>query len=403
MTCASIDIKKQPTIEKYKLNEGIEQIIKKIQQLFVTRHQVIFGIAGGTSSGKTSEVACKTKQQFPDALIFSMDNYYYGKTYMNEQTRQGRNLNWDQPEALNLNLLADHLARLKQGQTIEQPIYDMKTSEPIATQTIRPQKLIILEGLFALNQKIQKELDLKCFVDIGTHGRMIRRLLRDIKRTGQKPADILKYFTQIIEPMHELYIQNTRQYADIIIDNEFNPTIESPRSGLHEIQLKFPTNLDSASLEKIGVQNLQEKSHLDDYYNPGDRNLIATGEMLRLRREQGNIIFTYKGTINPREIFFRHRPVFEFNIDQETADHFTKIYKDKIKTIIKHRREFELDGVSFCLDKVSKIEHGQTTYLGRWLEVRSQNEKIDQNLLAQALAKLGQKLENGRKESYFEM
>lgn len=404
MQTTKLEIKKPKLQEKLDLKSGINHTIKQIDRLLPDKKQILVGIAGGTASGKTSEVASKINENYPkNSLLLSMDNYYQGKTFMNDQAQKGKNLNWDQPEALNLELLANHLQQLHSNQPIKQPIYDMQTSEPTGSTLIQPKQIIILEGLFALNQKIKNQLNIKCFVDIGTHGRMIRRLMRDIKRTGQKPADILRYFSQTVEPMHELYVKNTKDYADIVINNEFNPQIESQKSGLHEIQLKFPTNLNTKDLAKIGIEKINEISHLDDYYNPGDRNLINTGEMLRLRREQGNIIFTYKGTINPQEIFYRHRPVFEFEIDQETANLFTHIYGDKIKTIIKHRTEFELDDISFCLDKVSKIEKGHTTYLGRWLEVRSQNQTIDQNKLTQALSKFNLKPEQGRKESYFEM
>jgi len=198
---------------EYELQEGIGILVDKIKsKVEKSTEPIIVQIAGGSASGKTSEVSDKVKKVFgKDSIAFSMDDYYRGKTFMESEAKKGNILNWDQPEALNLELLQKHLKQLKNGQEIEKPVYDMKISEPSSTENVKPAKIIIIEGLFALNDKIEKQGDVKAFVDIGMHGRILRRLLRDIERTGQKPADILKYFSEIVEPMHEKYINSTKK------------------------------------------------------------------------------------------------------------------------------------------------------------------------------------------------
>ncbi len=403
--------KKQPSGEKlqdkldipeYRLKEGVAKLVDNIREKMTSTSRVIVEIAGGSASGKTSAVADLVKKVFGDeALVLSMDDYYHGKTFMDAEAKKGNVLNWDQPEALNLDLLREHLVQLKLGQPIEKPIYDMRISEPIGTEEVIPQKIIILEGLFALNEKLKDQGDVKVFVEIGTHGRIVRRLLRDIQRTGQKPADILKYFSQVVEPMHEKYVESTKRNADLIINNEYSPEVEAERSGLHEVQLKFKGDLDPNRLRELGAERLGVSRQIDRYYNPKDRNLVQTGEILRIREEGDRRILTYKG---PKiESQFRERPKFEFEIDADTEKVFLDIYGDMIKTIRKERVLYQLNGVVFSIDRVSKHEEGQDVYLGSFIEIRSTDKELDPQKITSVIKKLGLNIEEGIKESYFEM
>ena len=395
--------KEKLDIPEYKLEEGIEKLVDDIREKIAKGEgNVIVEIAGGSASGKTSAVADMVKKVFgTDALILSADDYYRGKTFMDAEAKKGNELNWDQPEALNLDLFRQHLAQLKSGESIKKPIYDMKVSEPTGTEEVNPKKIIIVEGLFALDEKLENEGDVKAFVDIGTHGRIVRRLLRDIQRTGQKPADILKYFSQVVEPMHEKYIESTKKNADLIINNEYSPEVEAEKSGLHEVQLKFQGALDAENLRKIGAEKLSTTTQVDKYYDPQDRNLLETGEILRIREEGKKKTLTYKG---PKiESQFRERPKFEFEIDADTEETFLGIYGDMAKTITKERTIYQLDGVVFSVDKVSKNEDGKDVDLGEFVEIRSTDKGADSKKIKSVIQKLGLNINEGIKESYFEM
>jgi len=395
--------KERLDIPEYKLEEGIGKLVDIIREKMAqTNDNVVVEIAGGSASGKTSVVADMVKRIFGDeSLIISMDDYYQGKTFMNAEAKKGNFLNWDQPEALNLKLLQRHLKQLKSGQPIEKPIYDMKVSEPTGTEVVAPKKIIIVEGLFALDEKLKNQGDIRVFVEIGTHGRIVRRLLRDIQRTEQKPADILKYFSQIVEPMHEKYIESTKKNSDLIINNEYSPKVEAERSGLHEIQLKFKGDLDPDNLRKLGAERLGTTVQIDKYYNPKDRNLIQTGEILRIREEGNRKILTYKGS--KIESQFRERPKFEFDIDADTEEAFLGIYGDMCKTITKERTLYQLDGVVFSIDRVLKDEGGNKVDLGSFVEIRSTDKDLDQEKIKSVIEKLGLNINEGIKESYFEM
>jgi len=395
--------KEKLDIPEFKLEEGIGKLVDSIREKMTQgKDNVVVEIAGGSASGKTSTVADMVKKVFGnEALILSADDYYRGKTFMDAEAKKGNVLNWDQPEALNLDLFRQHLAQLKSGEPIEKPIYDMKVSEPTSTVEVAPKKTIIVEGLFVLDEKLKDEGDIKVFVDTGIHGRIIRRLLRDIQRTGQKPADILKYFAQVVEPMHEKYIESTKKNADLIINNEYSPQIEAERSGLHEVQLKFRGILDLDMLRKLGAEKLSSTMQIDKYYDPKDRNLVQTGEILRIREEGKKKTLTYKG---PKiESQFREKPKFEFDIDADIEESFLDIYGDMQKTITKERTLYQFGGIVFSIDKVSKNEDGKDVDLGDFIEIRSTDKELDQEKIKSVITQLGLNIKEGIKESYFEM
>lgn len=388
---------------EFDLEKGVKELAALVgEKLSHATQPIIVEIAGGSASGKTSAVAEKIKDAFGDkAIIFSMDDYYRGGEFMDNEAKKGNILNLDQPEALNLELLRSHLDALKAEKEIQKPVYNFKTGEPIGTETLRPCRVIIVEGLFALNDILAKEGDVKAFVDIGVHGRILRRLLRDVERTGQRPADILKYFSEVVEPMHEKYIQSTKKNADIVIKNEYSPAIEARRSGLHEIQLKFKADINAEKLRELGAEEIDRVVQTDYYYNPKDRNLIETDEILRIRDENDRKIFTYKGPRTESE--FGKRPKFEFEIDGGTENKFLSIYGDKIKIIKKERILYRLNAITFSVDSVSKIENNQETYLGKFVEVRSTDKEADDKKIKETIIILGLSPADGIKQSYFEM
>lgn len=395
--------KEKLNIPEYDLEQGVKRLAELVREKIAQQKgPVIVEVAGGSTSGKTSAVAAKLKEMFgEEAMIFSMDDYYHGKTFMEGETQKGNVLNWDQPEALNLQLFREHLSELKSGQSIQKPIYSFKTSEPTGTEELQPRRVIIVEGLFALDEAVKSEGDVKAFVDIGMHGRILRRLLRDVERTGRRPSDILGYFAEIVEPMHEKYVESTKRNSDIIISNEYSPKVEAERSGLHEVQLKFTATVTTEALRKAGAERLGAVTQLDTYYNPRDRNLVETGEILRIREESGHRILTYKG---PKvESRYRKRPKFEFEIDKETERKFLSMYGDSVKVIKKERVLYQLDDIVFSVDSVSKIEGGTTTDLGKFIEIRATSKGPKQPKLDETLAKLGLNVDQGIKESYFEM
>lgn len=387
----------------FELKTGIAQlrmlVEKRVSQDLAP---VVVAIAGGSASGKTSAVAAELKSIFGEsAVVLSIDDYYRGATFMREEAKRGRELNWDHPDALNLTLLSQHVRTLKSGKPVEKPVYDFKSAESVRTEKLESHRVIIVEGLFALHDTVKDVSDIKAFVDIGTHGRILRRLLRDVERTGQKPSDILRYFADVVEPMHEKYVQSTRKDADVVIMNEYRPHEEARRAGQHEIQLKFKNVPDAQVLRAIQAERLSTVVQVDTYYNPRDRNLAETDEALRIREEGGRMVLSYKGPRVSGE--FRVRPKFEFEIDEETKKALLSIYDASALVIKKERTLYQLDGVVFSLDQVTKVVGDTCTELGQFLEVRSIVGGANEGQVKNMLARLGLAMSQGTKKSYPEM
>jgi uridine kinase len=364
------------------LEEGILKVNEYISANFAhNKWPFIILVAGGTSSWKTSRVAHKIGEVFEDSCVISMDNYYRGHTFMNEQKFQWNELNWDQPEALNLELCSKHLSELKAWNSILTPEYDFKTDPIFDTIKIEPKNIIIVEWLFALDDSIAGLWDLNIFVDIGSHGQIMRRIFRDIQRTWKKPQEILHYFLDIVEPMHMKYIVPTKENADIIISNGYNPKVESSNSQVFENNFKILLEwLDKDNFEeeiyKLWGSFLWVVEHNDRFFNPSDRILSESDEVIKIRKIfPDKLLLSYKWPKNTDSLN-EERFMIRFFIDEDTYQLFKKVYTDRIKEIYKYRRNYYL---GWFLVSVDIFDNGQI-YLNCKYE-KWQNTEILYNFL----------------------
>lgn len=176
------------------------------------------GIAGGTGSGKTTVVR-KLLERFPgdQVAVLSQDSYYRDNSHLPLSRRQ--QINFDHPDAIEFELLIDHLKRLKGGESVQQPVYSYLTcTRSPETTTICPRKVVIVEGILILTQPILRELlNIKVFVFADADDRLIRVLERDIRERGRNVQTILDRYQQIVKPMHLQFIEPSQRYADLIV------------------------------------------------------------------------------------------------------------------------------------------------------------------------------------------
>ncbi len=207
----------------YPLYEWLFKAKRIIKEKWQTQKRVFIFIAWGSASGKTSNVANRIAKFFKnDSVVVSMDNYYMWAEYV-----KSNNFTFDQPEAINITLLKKHLNVLKRWRKVMIPSYDFVNSIPIPDSIeVEAKRLIIVEWLFTLHEEFLSISDLNLFVETSKNGRLIRRILRDIKRTRQKVSDIIDVFKNVVNPMHEKYIEPQKKVSDIIIRNEFDPYLE---------------------------------------------------------------------------------------------------------------------------------------------------------------------------------
>ena len=184
------------------------------------------GIAGGTGCGKTTVVS-QIIAQLPieEVGVISQDSYYKDLSHLNYEERS--RINFDHPSAIDFDLLRKHLQQLKNGETIAQPVYSFKehnrTGETVPTP---PRKVMIIEGILILTHPEIRELfDIKIFVHADSDERLIRRLKRDMNERGRDLTEVLDRYQHTLKPMHEQFIEPTKEYADIIIPNNRYNTV----------------------------------------------------------------------------------------------------------------------------------------------------------------------------------
>ncbi|HZH70245.1 MAG TPA: uridine kinase [Flavobacteriaceae bacterium] len=187
---------------------------------------LIIGITGGTGSGKTT-VVNQIVNQLPENQVgvISQDSYY--RDTSNLSFEQRTQINFDHPKSIDFDLLVTQLKALKNGETIQQPVYSFKehnrTSDVVYTE---PKQVMIVEGILIFaHPDIREMFDIKIFVHADSDERLIRRLKRDISERGRDLEEVLSRYQNTLKPMHLQFIEPTKEYADLIIPNNRHNTV----------------------------------------------------------------------------------------------------------------------------------------------------------------------------------
>ena len=188
---------------------------------------LVIGIAGGTGSGKTTLMKNLIARFSEDVTVLSHDNYYKRHDELTYEERC--RLNYDEPAALETDLMARHLDLLRQGQTIDCPVYDF-TVHNRSDETVRivPKKVIIVEGILIFeNQPLRDLMDIRIFVDTDADVRLCRRIKRDVNKRGRSLESVLQQYQETVKPMHEKYVEPSKKFANIVV----------PEGGKNEVAL----------------------------------------------------------------------------------------------------------------------------------------------------------------------
>lgn len=202
---------------------------------------LIIGIAGGTGSGKTT-VVNKIINSFPagEVAVLPQDSYYKDSSHIPVEERS--KINFDEPAAIEWSLLVEHIKELKARRSIEMPTYSYLTcTRQKETVKVEPREVVLVEGILVLTDPVLREmLDVKVFVDADADDRLIRVIARDCVERDRTPMMVLNRYQDILKPMHEMYIEPTKRFADLIV----------PQGGSNVVAIQLLTDYIESRLRR---------------------------------------------------------------------------------------------------------------------------------------------------------
>ncbi|MBQ7873607.1 MAG: uridine kinase [Oscillospiraceae bacterium] len=178
----------------------------------------VIGIAGGTGSGKTTFTENLVDMFREDVAVIHHDNYYNVLDHLSYEERC--KVNYDHPDSFETKLMVEHIKKLKNGERIEEPVYDFTVHNRDKTKTItlEPKKILIIDGILVLeNKELCELMDLKIFVDTDADIRLGRRILRDMTERGRSIESVLTQYQTTVKPMHDKFVEPSKKNADIVI------------------------------------------------------------------------------------------------------------------------------------------------------------------------------------------
>ena len=229
----------------------------------------LIGICGGSASGKTTAAYFISRNLGEEnCLLFSLDNYFYGPN--DEERKNIQNYNFDRPEALDLDLAYKHLLQLRNGETIEMPVYSFNVSKRMPyTQKVSPKRVIIFEGIFALHEKRMRDLmDLKLFFDLDSDIRLMRRISRDISDRSRQIDTVLDRYLTFVKPAFDMYIKPTRKYADFVIPQDNFSSIPVEIISQHLTNTVLGDKQQTNRIDKNKTYKIDDLKSQSYYYDP---------------------------------------------------------------------------------------------------------------------------------------
>ena len=313
----------------------------------------LIGISGGSGGGKTSVANLIHKSLGRDnSLLFSMDTYY--KDLTPEQEKDLSNYNFDSPEALDLNLLYEHLHDLMKWKKIKMPTYDFATNKrQEKTIELTPTKVIIFEGILAFYDKRMRDLmDLKLFIDLDDDIRLSRRIYRDIISRGRNMDTVLQRYHKFVKTAYNNFIKPTKEYADIIIPRGGSNTIAIDLINYHLKYLlgnvEFKNDKGEIVEKKENEENkksIKNNLMIEEFYN---KETIENLTKKDIFNENENFCLVNK---NEEDMFLDMFKNYLKNNQYQYFDLYMDIYTKKIKEFIE-----ENDLVIISNDDQTKID-----------------------------------------------
>ncbi|KAK2429873.1 Inorganic pyrophosphatase ttm2 [Trifolium repens] len=267
---------------------------------------ILVGVAGPSGAGKTIFTE-KILNFMPSIAVISMDNY-------NDASRIVDG-NFDDPRLTDYDTLLQNLHDLKEGKTVQVPIYDFKSSSRIGYRTVESpsSRIVIIEGIYALSEKLRTLLDLRVSVTGGVHLDLVKRVIRDIQRAGQEPEEIIHQISETVYPMYKAFIEPDLKTAHIKIINKFNPFtgFQSPT-----YILKSARNVEVDKIKAVLSDDFKETTEqtYDIYLLPPGEDPETCQSYLRMRNKDGKYSLMFEEWVTDNPFVISPRITFEVSV-----------------------------------------------------------------------------------------
>ncbi|ESR51037.1 hypothetical protein CICLE_v10030914mg [Citrus x clementina] len=296
-----------PIQDPLSFEKGFFVVIRACQLLAQKNDGIILiGLAGPSGAGKTIFTE-KILNFMPSIAVISMDNY-------NDSSRVVDG-NFDDPRLTDYDTLLENVRDLREGKPVQVPIYDFKSSSRTGYRTVEvpSSRIVIIEGIYALSEKLRPLLDLRLSVTGGVHFDLVKRVLRDIQRVGQEPEEIIQQISETVYPMYKAFIEPDLQTAHIKIINNFNPFtgFQSPT-----YILKSAKNLSVDQIKAVypeGHTETMEQTY-DIYLLPPGEDPESCQSYLRMRNKDGKYSLMFEEWVTDIPFVISPRITFEVSV-----------------------------------------------------------------------------------------
>ncbi|KAJ4710643.1 uridine-cytidine kinase C-like [Melia azedarach] len=296
-----------PIPDPLSFDKGFFVVIRACQLLVQKNDGIILiGLAGPSGAGKTVFTE-KILNFMPSIAVISMDNY-------NDSSRLVDG-NFDDPRLTDYDTLLENVHDLKAGKPVQVPIYDFKSSSRTGYRTVEvpSSRIVIIEGIYALSEKLRPLLDLRVSVTGGVHFDLVKRVLRDIQRAGQEPEEIIHQISETVYPMYKAFIEPDLQTAHIKIINKFNPFtgFQSPT-----YILKSARNLSVDQIKAVLTEEHTEtmEQTYDIYLLPPGEDPESCQSYLRMRNKDGKYSLMFEEWVTDSPFVISPRITFEVSV-----------------------------------------------------------------------------------------
>ncbi|XP_004508634.1 inorganic pyrophosphatase TTM1 [Cicer arietinum] len=296
-----------PIQDPLSFEKGFFIVIRACQLLAQKNDGIILvGVAGPSGAGKTV-FTDKVLSFMPSIAVITMDNY-------NDSSRiiDG---NFDDPRLTDYDTLLKNIHGLKSGKPVQVPIYDFKSSSRIGYRTLEvpSSRIVIIEGIYALSEKLRPLLDLRVSVTGGVHFDLVKRVLRDIQRAGQEPEEIIHQISETVYPMYKAFIEPDLQTAHIKIINKFNP-FTGFQNPTYILKSAKTVTVDQIKAVISAEHTETEEETYDIYLLPPGEDPEACQSYLRMRNRDGKYNLMFEEWVTDSPFIISPRITFEVSV-----------------------------------------------------------------------------------------